>query len=209
MSSEKLERFKSLFFGSSFEADHDGIDPKVVLSLKNAEREQAQQLLLEEIKTTEDYRPFLGIGYLKTKEASSIVKNRILQGFKWTHTKIWAAWALWQIENDPEVAKIIIEILKDKNQGEYTRTSAIAALQDFGNRKNVILVLIEAFSDQKDNSLVGRYAFEAIKHIYSSDQTIRNLVSIILDTKWVDRYKFRKDEIKKLTDLIRRRMKHH
>ncbi|KXK13067.1 MAG: hypothetical protein UZ14_CFX002001806 [Chloroflexi bacterium OLB14] len=208
MSSEKFERFKSLFFGSAFEAAHDGIDPKVLLSLNEDEKEKAQQLLLDAIRNSEEDRHFIGIGYLKSKEAIPIIKNRLLQGFKWAYTKVWAAWALWKISNDSDAVKIVIETLKDKNQGEYTRTDAIIALKDFGNRKDVVLALIEAYSDQRDNSLVGRYAFRAIGYIYSSDPNIRNLVSLILDTSSDERYKFRENEINKLTDLIRRKMRH-
>jgi HEAT repeat protein len=209
MSSEKFERFKSLFFGNPFEAAHNGIDPKVLLSLNEDEKEKAQKLLLDAIRNSEEDRHFIGIGHLKSKEAVPIIKNRLLQGFKWVDTKVWAAWALWQTNNDSDAVKIVIEILKDKNQGEYTRTGAIIALRDFGNRKDVLSALIESYSDEKDDSLVGLYAFEAVKHILSSDPNIRDLISIILDAGSTDRHKTRKSEIKKLTDLIRRKMRHY
>lgn len=196
-----------IIFGDPFEAAHDGIDPKVLLSLKGDEKEQAQKLLLDAIETSEDYRPFVGIGYLKLKQASPTLKHRLAKDFKWADTKIWAAWALWKIEEYPESLTVIIEILNDKNQGEYTRTNAVVALQDFGKRKDVISTLINAFSDEKDDSLVGTYAFETVGHIFSSDPTVRNLLSRILETRREDRYRFRSSEIKTLKDLLRRKIK--
>lgn len=197
-----------IFFGDPFEAAHDGIDPKILLSLKGDEKEQAQKLLLDAIENSEDdWRLFEGIGYLKLKQASKTLKRRLAKDFKSANTKIWVAWALWKIEEYPESLKVIIDILNDKNQGEYTRTNAVVALRDFGKRKDVISTLINAFSDEKDDSLVGRYAFEAVGHLFSSDPNVRELLSRILEARWEDRYKFRASEIKMLKDLLRRKMK--
>lgn len=208
MASENFETFMRIFFGDPFEAAHDGIDPKILLSLKGDEKEQAQKLLLDAIENSEDNRPFVGVGHLELKSASEIIKRRLSKDFRWAYTKVEAAWALWKIEKDPEAITIILSVLKDKNQGEFTRIVAVGALRDFGKRKDVVSALVDAFSNEKDNSLVGSVAFETVGYLFSSDARIRDLVNLILDTKREERFKFRRVEIKELKDLIRRQMKH-
>lgn len=207
MPSKNFENFKFSFFDTSFGAVHDGIDKNALLALKGDERKEAENLLLEAIKTSEDDRPLMGVGYLELKQASEIIKKRLDSGFKWNSNTVWAAWALWKIEKYPQAAEIIIKILNDKTYGEFTRLDAAVALHDFGTRKDVISALIVAFSDEQDASLVGRYALEAIGHLFSSDSQIRELVASVLDVKHQDRFKFRRNELQILKDVIRKRTK--
>lgn len=196
MSSENFEKFKFSFFDDSFGAHHNGADSNALLALEGDERKQAEDILINAIKTTEDDRPFIGVVDLKLSQASEIIKKRLSNGFKSENTMLWAVMALWEIERYPGALSIIINVYKSKIYDESIRWTAISFLKYFGVNSDVIVILNEAMYEEY--SMCSYYAILTIKEIFVSDSEIQEIINHI-ESLWGEK---NRDERVKLIDKL-------
>ena len=143
MKSYNWDRFYESFFGDPYMAWHDGLDVDALNSLTREEEEEAEHLLLDALQKSNDYRPIVGLGELRSKTALPILKEKLksLSG----RALVDAASALRKIEGDDSFAEYAIQVLK-LDYSEYNRLWAAMELRYF-KTKEVVEVLLEAVKD--------------------------------------------------------------
>jgi HEAT repeat protein len=156
MKSYNWDRFYESFFGNPYMAWHDGLDVDALNSLTGEENEEAERLLIEALQKSNDYRPIVGLGEIRSKKALSILKQKLerLSG----RALIDAASALRKIEDDDSYAEYIIRVLKF-DYSEFDRLWAAMELRYF-NTPEVIKALFEAVKDP--SYLVRNHACESL-----------------------------------------------
>jgi len=150
MKSYNWDRFFESFFGDPYMAWHDGLDVNAINSLTSEEKEEAELLLIETLQKSNDYRPIVGLGELRSKNALPILKEKLksLSG----RALVDAASALRKIEGDDRFAEYIIHVLKH-DYSEYDRLWAAMELRYFKTQE-----VVEALFDAvKDPSYLVRY----------------------------------------------------
>lgn len=150
MKSYNWDRFYESFFGDPYMAWHDGLDVDALHSLTSEEREEAERLLLDALKKSDDYRPIVGLGVLRSKKALPRLKEK-LKGLS-GRALVDAASALRKIEGDDRFAEYTIRVLKH-DYSEYDRLWAAMELRYFKTQE-VVEALFEAV---KDPSYLVRY----------------------------------------------------
>ena len=110
------DRFYKSFFGDPYMAWHDGLDTKSLGALKGEEREEAERLLNEALKTG-DYRPAVGLRVLGAKGSVARLKEQLHDAEGKTEVEI--ALALWKLAEWPPAVNILIRALKDRAALEH------------------------------------------------------------------------------------------
>ncbi|HEX8229279.1 MAG TPA: HEAT repeat domain-containing protein [Chloroflexia bacterium] len=108
MPSVYWDSFYESFFGDPYMAWHDGLDINSLLALEGEEREEAERLLLEGLSTS-DSRPARGLEALRSQRSVAPLKERLktARGTDLINT----AGALWEIEQYPRAAEVLITVL--------------------------------------------------------------------------------------------------
>ena len=160
MKSFNWDRFYESFFGDPYIAWHDGLDVDALNSLTGEEKEEAENLLLDALQKTNDYRPIVGLGELRSKKALPILKEKL--DHLWGKTLVDAASALRKIENDDSYAEKIILVLKN-DASFYNRLVAAIELRHF-NTPEIVKALFDAVKDPE--YLVRNHACESLLFLH-------------------------------------------
>ena len=150
------------------------------MRLKDQERVEAEHLILQAIEKDIDAdRPIRAAGHLKLKSASQPLRRRLGSPMdnRRQYNRVQAAWALYQIEQYPEAAELIIGVRQAKPpNGEWSRRIAVQALADFPDSLLVVNALFDALLDDGIASL----ATLSLKRLFESDHQIRDALNDIL-----------------------------
>jgi hypothetical protein len=165
MPSRDWEYFIDNFFGDPYMMWHDGIDTKSVLRLEGQEREDAEQMLIEELQQG-NYWAAMGLRELKSTKAIPLLKNHLNS----SNGKliIEAAVALNVIEHTTDYTSHIIDVLK-RSVAWMHRLDAARVLREFPTPE-VLEALYSALLDPE--YLVRNHASESILLIYGLEPTI-------------------------------------
>ena len=153
------------FFGDPYMMWHDGIDPSSVCGLEGAERDQAEDMLIESMKEGNYWAP-MGLRELRSEKAVPIMKEMLpsVDGV----LLIEIAIALNVIEDTVEYNEYILRVLREY-PSPYTRLKAAMKLRDFPTPE-VIEALFDAVNDE--DYLVRNHASESLLAIHGLEPTI-------------------------------------
>jgi len=153
------------FFGDPYMMWHDGIDPTSVCGLEGAERDQAEDMLIESMKEGSYWAP-MGLRELRSQKAVPLMKEMLpsIEGV----LLIEIAIALNVIEDTLEYNPYILHVLREY-PSPYTRLKAAMKLRDFPTPE-VIEALFDAVSDE--DYLVRNHASESLLAIHGLQPTI-------------------------------------
>jgi HEAT repeat protein len=160
MKSYNWDRFYESFFGDPYMAWHDGLDVDALNSLTREEKKETEHILLDALQKSNDYRPIVGLGELRSKKALPILKEKLshLRG----KALVDAASALRKIENDDSYAEKIILVLKN-DASFYNRLVAAIELRHF-KTPEVVKPLFDAVKDPE--YLVRNHACESLLFLH-------------------------------------------
>jgi hypothetical protein len=147
--------FYESFFGDPYMAWHDGLDTESLGALKGEEREEAERLLNEALKTG-DYRPAVGLRVLGAKGSVARLKEQLHDAEGKTEVEI--ALALWKLAEWPPAVNILIRALKDGPHWSI-RMDAAMALGEVETPKSV-QALLSGLNDPED--LVRNHCAESL-----------------------------------------------
>lgn len=126
MASKAFEMFLWSCFDNSFHAVHDGLDVPSLMELTGEEKEDAGRRILEALPVTEDIRPIEAAGYLRLVKSKAALTERIHSEAESDMIRLWAAWALFQIEPGMEYIEILTNLrdhadpfLMDENMASW------------------------------------------------------------------------------------------
>ena len=165
MPSRQWDYFMENFFGDPYMMWHDGIDPTSVNLLKGAERDQAENMLIESMEQGSYWAP-MGLRELRSKKAVPIMKNLLIKATG--DLLIEIAIALNVIEDTTEYNSYIIRVLREYGS-PYGRLNAARKLRDFSTPE-VIKSLFDAVSDT--DYLVRNHACESLLAIHGFNPVI-------------------------------------
>lgn len=159
MPSRQWEYFLENFFGDPYMMWHDGIDPTAVCRLEGAERDQAEDMLIESMKEGSYWAP-MGLRELRSEKAIPVMKEMLA----WANGNllIEIAIALNVIEKTTNYNPYIIRVLRNY-PSPYVRLRAAMKLRDFSTPE-VIEVLFDAVNDV--DYLVRNHASESLLAIH-------------------------------------------
>ncbi len=202
MPSLEFNRFYESCFGKHFAQPGEKLDVEALLSLQNEEREQAEQLLLGVIETTEEYEPIEAIGYLNACTAIDPLRRRLISDID--NDKPWnriaAALALFRIERY-YTASILVDVLHNSDPIKYSwsREAAAMKLSHFGKTKMVVQSLLNALNDQ--DTMLAHSARVSLWLLFRPNDKIEELLQRI-DDKLVSRDDSISHHIEELSSLI-------
>jgi HEAT repeat protein len=107
--SSDFSAFYESFFGDPYMAWHDGLDTEALARLQGKEREEAEQLLINALDSS-DYRPAAGLVVLRSKAATAKLKEQL--GSTSGDQRIQTARALWRTEKYPPAVDAVIDVLQ-------------------------------------------------------------------------------------------------
>ncbi len=144
---------------------HDGIDPTSVCGLEGAERDQAEDMLIESMKEGSYWAP-MGLRELRSEKAVPIMKEMLpsIDGVLLVEIAI----ALNVIEDTLEYNQYLLQVLREY-PSPYTRLKAAMKLRDFPTLE-VIEALFDAVRDE--DYLVRNHASESLLAIHGLQPTI-------------------------------------
>jgi len=153
------------FFGDPYMMWHDGIDPTSVCGLEGAERDQAEDMLIESMKEGSYWAP-MGLRELRSEKAVPIMKEMLpsIDGVLLVEIAI----ALNVIEDTLEYNQYLLQVLREY-PSPYTRLKAAMKLRDFPTLE-VIEALFDAVRDE--DYLVRNHASESLLAIHGLQPTI-------------------------------------
>lgn len=153
------------FFGDPYMMWHDGIDPTSVCGLEGAERDQAEDMLVNSMKEGSYWAP-MGLRELRSEKAVPIMKDMLA----WANgvLLIEIAIALNVIEETTDHNPYIIHVLQ-KHPSPYTRLKAAMKLRNFPTPE-VIEALFDAINDR--DYLVRNHASESLLAIHGLEPMI-------------------------------------
>lgn len=142
---ENLEKCMKAFFDTPTYSVMDSFSPKILRELSETERTEAERLLLQALYNgSRDSRIIEGLGELKSKAASDILKKRLPNlndttslNLLWTRhplATIEIALALWNIEKFSLSLDYILTALKhsdSSNDSKYNKIQICLALRHF------------------------------------------------------------------------------
>ena len=171
------------FFGDPYMMWHDGIDAHSVCLLEGAERDQAESMLIESMKSGSHYAA-MGLRELKSEKAIPVMKQ-LLEKVD-SDLKIQIAVALNVIEDTDEYTPHLIQVLR-YNPSPYVRLNAAMVLRRFPT-DDTIQALFDSMSNDPDY-LVRNHASESLLHIHgfkpaiSEHREIFGLICVEFDPK--------------------------
>lgn len=139
---------------------HDGIDEKTVTFLKGAEREKAEEMLIESLQEGNHYAA-IGLKELRSTKAIPHLLEVMYQG--WGNLKVHATVAMSMIENTFDYVGEIIEVLRKSAAWTYRMRAAIE-LRHFP-LPSVVEALFETVSQDSDY-IVRNHASETILFLH-------------------------------------------
>ncbi len=165
MPSRQWDYFMDNFFGDPYMMWHDGIDPTSVCGLEGAERDQAEDMLIESMKEGSYWAP-MGLRELRSEKAVPIMKEMLpsIDGVLLVEIAI----ALNVIEDTLEYNQYLLQVLREY-PSPYTRLKAAMKLRDFPTLE-VIEALFDAVRDE--DYLVRNHASESLLAIHGLQPTI-------------------------------------
>src|SRR5687767_3970850 len=136
MPSSNFARFYESYFGDPYMAWHDGLDEEALLSLSGEEREEAERLLIEGMKTG-DYRPAAGLAALRSPRTAELLRA----GLPLVHGRpcVEVGLALWRMEEYRPAMEAIIGVLRRDH--------------DWGNRLDAARALREVRTPESEAAL--------------------------------------------------------
>ena len=169
MPSRQWDVFMSNFFGDTYIMWHDGIDPTSVCGLEGAERDQAEDMLIESMQKGSFWAP-MGLRELRSQKAVPVMKKMLsrINGALSGDLLIEIAIALNVIEDTTEYYPYILRALREA-QSAYTRLKAARKLRDFPTPE-VLEVLYDAVSDE--DYIVRSQASESLLAIHGLEPMI-------------------------------------
>lgn len=181
MKSEMFNRFYDSYFGDPFDAWHDGLDEQALASLEGEEREEAERLLKEGLSSG-DSRMAAGLRVLESRSSVSALKKKLSDA---TGTeRIEMARALWELEEWPPAADILIDELKNGAHWSRQADAAKAMMRGKVNTKAAIKALTEALDDEERvvrsdaaEALIEILELPAKEHKYGSYQVVIDVMS--------------------------------
>jgi HEAT repeat protein len=206
MSSPDFERFSESCFGTSFGLVHDGLDEAAVLNLRGAEREKAENLLLQSLGTDLDRysRPVTALGLLGSQKASGPLKQRLQTATGWD--RVMTALALFRIEKFPGAEPVILDCLRVANTNdEAARWAIIGILGYLDPAPRVVNALLEILSE---NNVADFSAAQALRKLFIEDEAIRELLDQVIRLQYVHNPDLlnRAGLVEQVTELIRARV---
>lgn len=169
MASQAFERFAWSCFDNSFHAYRDGLDTPALLSLDGEERLQAESLILDAIRTTQDTRPFEAAGWLRLPEAAELLGQR-LSAIDSPWVIATAAWALNRIEESSETIDTIMRVLRSNPLNSSLWWHATVLLRFVQPSPQAIAFLVRVLTDE---TLPGELAASSMvvpKSLQSRDE---------------------------------------
>lgn len=151
---------------------HDGIDPTSVCNLEGAERDQAEELLIESMQQGSYWAP-MGLRELRSQKAVPVMKEMLTGATG--ELLIELAIALNVIEDTTEYNSYMLHVLR-QYPSPYTRLKAAMKLRDFPTPE-VIEALFDAVSDI--DYLVRYHASESLLHIHGFNSQISEYRDIL------------------------------
>lgn len=147
MASQMFERFAWSCFDGSFHAQRDGLDTPALLGLDGEERLQAESLILDAIRTTQDARPFEAVGWLRLREAAELLRQR-LSATDSPWVTVTAAWALNRIEESPETIDTILRVLRSNPLNSSLWSYTTVLLRFVQPSPQAIAFLVRVLADE-------------------------------------------------------------
>ena len=135
MGSPVFEQFRRDFFGTDYKS-HTEPDLWAIKRLTPHERESAELMLIEALDS-DDVRPIIGLGVLKSRRSLRKLRRMFRQYNQgYTTHGFWVAQALWRIEESKEVLPTLLDKLENS---EYwsERVIGAAALADVETPESV------------------------------------------------------------------------
>lgn len=203
MATDNFNKFYFSFFGRSLDALRDGPNIEALLQLEGDERQQAEQLLLENLSLN-DSRSAVGLGEIRSQIAVTPLTELLLK-CKQSWLLIWCdgrsqvdtALALWRIENNPRSAKSIVKVLSHDRHADH-RIHAAMALKGFpidvGTQS-----LVMALNDKND--LVRHHAASSLIDTHGLSETGKHPDPLAIEVMRKDRCA-RKEAIERLKHAI-------
>lgn len=169
MPSKQWDVFMRNFFGDYYVMWHSGIDATSVCGLEGAERDTAEDMLIESMQKGSIWAP-MGLRELRSQKAVPAMKKKLSQITGNLHGEllIEIAIALNSIEDTTEYYPYILRALRE-DQSAYTRLKAARKLRDFPTPE-VIEALFDAVSD--DDYIVRSQASESLLAIHGLEPLI-------------------------------------
>ena len=147
MASQALARFSWSCFDGSWHAQREGLDTEALLSLAGDERLEAKSMILDAIRTTTDTRPYEAAGWLRLPEAAELLKQRLTEPNP-PQLIVTAAWALHRIEQWPEAADTILQVLRSKPLDSSLWWHTTVLLRYVEPSPKVIVFLVRVLVDE-------------------------------------------------------------
>lgn len=166
MGSPVFEQFRRDFFGTDFKS-HSEPDLWALLRLDPFEKESAELMLIEALDS-DDTRPIIGLGVLKSKRSLTKLRRLYRQFSRgYTSNGFWLAQALWRIEGNTDVLPTLLDKLES---AEYwsERVIGAAALAEV-NTPESLAALKKALRDP--DSLVRETAKNSLLELKGFDPT--------------------------------------
>ncbi|TFG30641.1 HEAT repeat domain-containing protein [Candidatus Thorarchaeota archaeon] len=202
MPSRQWDYFMDNFFGDPYMMWHDGINPKSVCGLEGAERDQAENMLIESMKEGSYWAP-MGLRELRSQKAVSIMKDVL--AYANGNLLIEIAIALNVIEETTNYNQYILYVLREY-PSPYTRLRAAMKLRDFPTPE-VIEALFDAVSDVdylvRNHASESLLAIHGLKPMISEYKEIFKLIIVDADRRTSTSKKEAAAAYKKAEEMLR------
>jgi HEAT repeat protein len=163
------------FFGDYFTMWHDGIDSASVCALEGAEREQAEDMLIESMQKGSFWAP-MGLRELRSHKSVPVMKDMLSSASGDLLMEI--AIALNVIEDTTEYYPYVLRVFQEAPSA-YTRVKAAMKLRDFPTPE-VIEAFFDAVNDEDDlvrnNAANALLAIHGFKPMISEHKEIFELI---------------------------------
>ena len=181
MPSKDFQDFFYSCFDSSFGAVHDGLNVAALSRLTGEERAEAERLVLRSVEVEIDSRPIRAAGYMKLHSANGILRQRLTSPIDnhRLYNRVHTAWALYQIEQYSEAARLIVNLLQAKPRcDQWSRMMAIDALADIEKDPLAVCALFDTILDE--DGFIAYLATGALKRMFESDRRAGAILNDIL-----------------------------
>ena len=164
MGSPVFEQFRRDFFGTDFKS-HTEPDLWAIKRLDQHERESAELMLIEALDS-DDVRPIIGLGVLKSRRSLRKLRRMFRQYNQgYTTHGFWVAQALWRIEASKDALPTLLQKLEDSEywSERVIGTSALADVntpESFAALRKALRDPDSLVRDTAKNSLLTLHGIE-------------------------------------------------
>ena len=162
--SDAFDRFKFSFFDDPNSA-RDGLDTASLAALTGAERDKAEQMLLDYLP---DGRGVIGLGVLRSRRAEAPLTRQFDKASRNDAGFVDLATALWRIKPDKRWLAAVTDVLASSHD-EMQRMQAALALASFADPA-AVTVLIAALDDA--DRLVRHHAARTLLKLHGIDADV-------------------------------------